>query len=363
MGTIPPAVHAQPDWPFPFRWDWNLLDKPSEIRDQMVHTAFWAIGGAVALAMHAMVPKRLRLLTGAAGMALCLYAGIRFLVLISVDAYPTTYLRPTIPYQCVSITNGNLLYMNAGCPACHGSSGYGDGPAAAGLRPRPADLTAPHANSHTAGDLFWWISFGMKGSAMPGFAREISEEDRWDLITFLRALSDSERSRSLGPVIEGDPWLIAPDFAYGTPAGKFGTLKEHRGRNIVLLVLSGPTGAEDRMEKLAAALPRLQAAGFEIIVVPESSKGIAVSHSSLTISEGRKEILESYGLLARSFPDETLLAHPPRAEFLIDKQGYVRARWLPAEGGAWNEIDDLVALGNILNQEGPRPPAPDWHMH
>jgi putative copper resistance protein D len=363
MGLMPPAAHVQPDWPFSFRWDWSLLDKTAGIHDQIGHSIFWAVGGALAMALCTLAPKRLRMLTAAAGLGLCLYAGIRFLVLISVDAYPTTYKRPTVPYQAISIANGALLYVNSGCPACHGSSGYGDGPLAARLQPKPADLTAPHANSHTAGDLFWWISYGVKESAMPGFAKELNEEDRWDLINFLRALSDSERSRNLGPMIEGDPWLIAPDFAYGTRAGASRTLREHRGSKIVLLVLSGPTGVEDRVEKLAAALPRLQSAGFEIIVVPQSGKGASSNDSSFNVSEGVTEILESYGLLARSYPDETLLTHPPGAEFLIDRQGYIRARWLPSEGDAWNDIDALVAVGKVLEKEKPRAAAPDWHMH
>lgn len=362
MGLIPPAAHVQPDWPFSYRWDWSLLDKTPEIRDRIVRTVLWAVSGAIAIGLCAFAPKHLRMLTAAAGIGLCLYGGTRFVVLISVDAYPTTYKRPAIPYQAISIANGQLLYVNSGCPACHGSSGYGDGPAAAHLQPKPADLTAPHANSHTAGDLFWWISYGIKQSAMPGFAKELTEDDRWDLINFLRALSDSERSRTLGPMIEGEPWLIAPDFAYATRNGESGTLKDYRGAKFVLLVLSGPTGAGDRVEKLAAALPRLQSAGFEVIVVPESVEG-ATGYAAFTASEGRREILQSYGLLARSYLDENLLASAPRAEFLIDKQGYIRARWLPAEGDAWNDIDDLIALGKVLQKEKPRPAAPDWHVH
>lgn len=164
-------------------------------------------------------------------------------------------------------------------------------------------------------------------------------------------------------MVEGDPWLIAPDFAYGTRTGRPGTLREYRGGKIVLLVLSGPGGADDRVEKLAAALPRLQSAGFEIIVVPESGKYASSGHSALIVNEGVEEILSSYALLARSYLDEALLAHAPAAEFLIDKQGYIRARWLPAEGDAWNDIDQLIALASILEKEKPRPPAPDWHMH
>ena len=56
---------------------------------------------------------------------------------------------------------------------CHGIAGYGDGPAAADLKPKPADLTARHAASHTVGDLYWWLSHGIKETAMPGFRGEL----------------------------------------------------------------------------------------------------------------------------------------------------------------------------------------------
>ena len=95
------------------------------------------------------------------------------------------------------------------------------GPSAQDFNPKPVDLTAAHANAHTAGDLFWWLSHGVKpSSAMPGFGASLSEEERWDLINFMRALSSGERARNLASVIEDNPWLVAPDFTYGTNAGE-----------------------------------------------------------------------------------------------------------------------------------------------
>lgn len=44
------------------------------------------------------------------------------------------------PPAAVSQASGRAFYMDY-CAACHGASGRGDGPAAAGLTARPADLT------------------------------------------------------------------------------------------------------------------------------------------------------------------------------------------------------------------------------
>src|SRR5919106_2363864 len=106
-------------------------------------------------------------------------------------------------------------------------------------RGKPADLTAKHAADHTAGDLFWWLSYGMKTEGlpgpMPGFAASLDEEERWDMINFLRALSSAERARQMSTLVEPDPWLVAPDFVYRTTTEESRSLKDHRGNEIVML--------------------------------------------------------------------------------------------------------------------------------
>jgi putative copper export protein/mono/diheme cytochrome c family protein len=361
MGLLAPARHIQANWPFPFRWDWSVLDKAPAVRQQVIHGIYWFAGGFAAF-LYATVRKRMRIPVAMVGLSLWIYASTVILVAVSIDAYPTTFKRPAIAYEAFSVAAGKRLYADNGCPVCHGPSGYGDGPSANQLRPKPADLTAPHANSHTAGDLFWWISYGMPKSAMPGFGEKLSEEDRWDLINFLRALSDSERVRGLGPRIEGEPWLIAPDFTFGT-TGDTAMLRDYRGNRIVLLVLTGPRDTEERLMQLKTALPRLRSASVQVIAVPNAINYPANTYPEIIASEGLREISETYTLFARSILDEELLAAPPHTEFLIDRQGYIRARWLPSEGDAWSDIGNLLMQVELLRQEKPRAPAPDWHVH
>ena len=79
--------------------------------------------------------------------------------------------------------------------------------------------------------------------------------------------------------------------------------------------------------------------------------------------EGIREIAETYRLFARSFSDEGLVMAPRHVEFLIDKQGYIRARWLPAENTGWRKIPALLQQIELLNREKPRAAAPDDHVH
>lgn len=365
MGVTPPARHVQPDWPFSFRWDWSVLAKAPKARAEFDRALVWAAVAAAAFAAAA-VRRRRRFIATMLGAATLGYAIYTADAIVSIDAYPETYKRPIVAYQAISVANGIALYEDSGCAACHGAGGYGDGPSAESLRPKPADLTAPHANLHTAGDLYWWLSYGVKqASAMPGYGQSLSEEERWDLINFLRALSSGERARNLAPVIEAEPWLVAPDFTYGINSGQTRTLKDHRGRKIVLLVLLNIADTEERLQQLGAARARLESAGVETIVVPNPIDLLFVSDKlpGLIVNEGIREIAETYKLFARSFNDESPPAATPHVEYLIDKQGYIRARWLPAENDAWRNLDRLFSQIELLRKEKSRAPAPDDHVH
>ncbi len=50
-------------------------------------------------------------------------------------------------------------------------------------------------------------------------------------------------------------------------------------------------------------------------------------------------------------------------EFLIDRAGYLRARWIPDDEAGWREIASLLSEIDRLNREPPRPPAPEGHAH
>ena len=365
MGITPPARHVQPEWPLSFRWDWSILEKAPKALAEIQRGAIWFAIGVVAL-VGAILRREKRVPATLISLGALSYGVAIAHQAVMIDAYPDTYKRPAVAYQAISIANGAALYQDSGCAGCHGVSGHGDGPTAPELNPPPPDLTARHATAHTAGDLFWWLSYGVKPtSAMPGFGQSLSEEERWDLINYVRALSSGEQARNLAPVIEATPWLVAPDFTYGSNKGDSKTLKDHRGNKFVLLVLLNLESTEKRLQQLGAGWPQLQAAGVEVIVVPNLIDYLFVAGKlpGLIVNEGIREISETYKLLARSFNDEDLIATTPHVEFLIDKQGYIRARWLAAENDGWRNLDGLLKQVELLRQEKSRAPAPDDHVH
>ena len=94
-----------------------------------------------------------------------------------------------IPPNAASVAAGKAIYEEK-CVPCHGESGKGDGPVGITLNPRPADLTQ-HAipGVHTDGQLFGWITNGFPGSVMPPFRQALSDDDRWNVVNFIRTLA------------------------------------------------------------------------------------------------------------------------------------------------------------------------------
>jgi mono/diheme cytochrome c family protein len=114
------------------------------------------------------------------------------------DAPSEARLRP----NALSATNaehvkrGRSLFMKH-CVTCHGNEGRGDGPSArlharrSGYAPR--DLSREDLQqSLTDGEMFWKLTNGWRPggkTVMPGLGDELSEEDRWRIVLYVRSLA------------------------------------------------------------------------------------------------------------------------------------------------------------------------------
>jgi copper transport protein len=102
-----------------------------------------------------------------------------------------------------SLAAGQEIFMN-NCIVCHGEDGRGQGG-------RGADLTQ-HVPFHNDGTLFIWISEGIPldsdDKRMPSFKALLTEDERWDVINFLRAAFGS-----------GDFEFVTPEGSARSPRG------------------------------------------------------------------------------------------------------------------------------------------------
>jgi copper transport protein len=83
-----------------------------------------------------------------------------------------------------SISIGQRLYTQ-NCQTCHGQNGGGDGPQAASLKVRPADFRV-HIPYHQDQFFFRVMSDGL-GTIMPSFGNLLTEEERWNLLNYLKS--------------------------------------------------------------------------------------------------------------------------------------------------------------------------------
>ena len=148
------------------------------------------VGLAVWLSRRRGVRRRERLALYAASLMVALIGGALYARADTTPRLPAEIqaIRSPIPPDATSLARGRATYEQL-CVSCHGPAGRGDGPLAPTLRPRPADLRTHMQAGHTDGELFSWVSNGMPGTAMPAFAGQLSEAERWHVINFIRSFA------------------------------------------------------------------------------------------------------------------------------------------------------------------------------
>jgi len=111
------------------------------------------------------------------------------LVLLVVGVLAFSFL-----FQDKHVAEGRRLYVKY-CSPCHGPSGRGDGYNSANLDPQPKDLTdrdEPYMANLTNTEIYEVIQKGGKGldmaPLMPVFGGTLSQEEMWDLVSFVRTL-------------------------------------------------------------------------------------------------------------------------------------------------------------------------------
>jgi mono/diheme cytochrome c family protein len=80
---------------------------------------------------------------------------------------------------------GAFIYANY-CRMCHGPQGKGDGPVPQRGVPLPASLLGENAVEMKDGQMFHVLTYGQRN--MSSMAGQLSREDRWKVIVFIRSL-------------------------------------------------------------------------------------------------------------------------------------------------------------------------------
>ncbi len=113
---------------------------------------------------------------------------VAVVLLTGLHVEPGRTLANPVERTAESVVRGAGLFA-ANCASCHGDTGAGDGPLADSLPAPPANFTV-HVPFHPDGVLFAWITDGIRGTGMPAWSPQLSDQERWDLVNFLRASFD-----------------------------------------------------------------------------------------------------------------------------------------------------------------------------
>ncbi len=361
MTVTTPALRDDPVWPWPVRISHDALPEVPVLQrlTQLPIAYMLAVSGLTIFAVVFLVRRRPIPLLGTLFALVVSGAAIGLQPLI-VQAYPTSFVRSPLSYTAGSIAEGMAVYQ-AHCASCHGTPT----PDRAGGWGSAVDLLASETMRRSAGDIFWLITHGRPNLGMSEFGSRLQEAQRWHVINFLRALGTSGFCASgpsrIGAVVKPDyAWLSAPDLTISIGPLTPISLRDLRGKRIVLLVLYSLPGSRTRMTELARQYGTLSVLGVEVVAARSQSSPEAIAELGQSppvlfpvVTNGNEEIAAAYRMFAPG------AAH---AEFLIDRQGYIRAIWRSDQTGM-PQADVVQAQVERLNGEKSPPPLPDDHVH
>ena len=152
--------HVTASWGYP--WDKDMVDQPSAKPQESVAPAE---PGSVPVTGAEFVPAP----TTEAGMFDAKDAAVA--------------IRNPVPATPESVARGKYFY-EINCLVCHGPDGRGEGPVGLKFDPSPVDLNDEYTQDQADGQLFFTLTRGRV--AMPFYRDALSQEDRWDVINYVR---------------------------------------------------------------------------------------------------------------------------------------------------------------------------------
>ena len=87
--------------------------------------------------------------------------------------------------------NGKKIYAKTAkpmaCKMCHGAKGAGDGKLGKALKPTPRNFACKATMKKiSAGQMFWIIKNGSKGTGMVAHKKTLKDKEIWDVIKYVR---------------------------------------------------------------------------------------------------------------------------------------------------------------------------------
>jgi mono/diheme cytochrome c family protein len=111
-----------------------------------------------------------------------------------------------VKFTETSVERGKKIFLTQ-CALCHGTKGDGKGEMTEEMKINPPDFTKPGTlKDRTDGELFAIIGVGKE--PMPGQANRMTDQRRWNLVNYLRAVGGKTPEKATGKEPEENVILV-----------------------------------------------------------------------------------------------------------------------------------------------------------
>ena len=354
LGITVPAAHQSTLWPFAHTLSWAPARESATILWLLFAAVIVAVAGLVALVAAA---RRRAWRPAAVGLIGIVASAIAGTWLLTVPAYPTTYAASSVRYTTSAIADGADLFA-AHCVACHGGNGTGSMAGSAVAVPN----LSRHAARHRAGELYWWIAHGRAGTAMPAFSPPLAGDEIWSIVQFLHALSDAaDFTGNRGGTVAPKP-VAAPDFSFELPRRGQQTIVRPDANEDTLLVLYSLPDSLARLHSLVSQRQAFNNKSIRVLALAASAGDAQIAEGQIPGGDAIRaiaapDVAAVYAMFAAG--DRAAASH---VEFLIDRRGRLRERWLGLPAPGDDRDRDIFAAAQKPGSGGV-PPPPSEHAH
>jgi len=201
---------------------------------------------------------------------------------------------------------------------------------------------------------------------MPGFASQLNDIEIWNLIQFLDAQAMARTASAMTDRVKPLRPVFAPDFTFEIIGRPQESLERQRENRVTLLVFYTLPQSLPRLRELANQQRAILTAGARVVAVPISESSIAGDAQIATDGESifaiaSPNVAHAYAMFTRQADGSPTAAHM-HTEFLVDRYGYLRVRWLGVPDAADRTAATLGQI-KLLVDEPPRAPVQWGHRH
>lgn len=321
--------HGQPAWPFAYRLSGEVMLIDRSVARQLLSALGFSAVALLSLVI-ALLWRRPRVVMLLIAVVVVFFTQWPDRQLLLAPAEQTSFHVSPSGFSAAAIVHGKQVYEQH-CASCHAVDGKGDTPLALSLPVSPPNLASGLLWRRADGELFWKIAYGARdrhgAATMPGFTRQLTDNDVWTLIDFMKANAAGTSIREIGawdhPVA-----LPAVDSDCGKASSQ--SVAQWRGQRVRVILASTTQPAPLPLDD-----PRLRSVIISngALALPAPQPGVPAIDCMARSAEAWQALSIITGI------DGDKLAG---TQLLTDRDGWLRARKLRDDNkGSWSESDIL----------------------